>query len=1508
MVTDVWGTVVSFDSNLLISDSKFIGNVNQYCSSSAIAFRSIAFDYYQLTISNSQFINNTAIDSNGGAASILGGRISINNSYFESNSATNGGGVYACGKYHRISSLDISNTTFYNNTAILGGGGFFTEYCDSTANILSNQFLYNIASREGGGIRYTNTDYNRSININGTYFTQNYASFGGGIFISGGKYHTISNNHLANNYASFGGGVVVQSTVNLSHLHNLIEKNYAVVNGGGTYLDTSYDINIDSDNYTMNFVNVRDGGGMYLQRTSGYIVNSTFLSNFAPFGDGGGILFSYFNNITIKESIFDINGARRGSAISSDADSRLFITDSEMKGQWSSIGSIFISGSTNATLLKVSVHDNNSTSWAGGIALMGRSTTFIRECTISNNIADTSGGGLHIGGLIKALITNSTISFNRCSSSGGGVIITDMANVTFSNTIISNNTANSSGGGIIVASLSKPVFNNCSILGNTGHSSGGGATMLDRSNTSFVNCIISDNFTPNVGGGIAFTDQSLGNLESCIISRNTAGSDGGAIASTVSASITISDCTISSNTANSRGGGITISDFSVTTIINSFITNNFAISGGGIEVFDKVTVYITDSNLSFNNATTQGGAISASDYSTGALRNLTIISNVSRKGGAILASQYAEINVYDSFLKNNSANIGGGFVYSGRSKGGMNNCTLQYNYADYGGAIVCEDLSAPSISESNIIDNYAAVGGGIYIRDKASPSIGTTYFSNNFAHQNGGAIAMQDFSTAEIFNCLLEKNYAYKGGSLYLSQLVNATLVDLFVRENNATFGGGMFVYSSLSRFHNISISENSCTENGGGIYIFVDQVSGDLNLENILVLRNYANQGGGIYVLTVNAAPQVPSNQSPTESDKPYATLANFVLLENRALNGGGVFYTQFGSQNISFNGRINGNTASGYGGAIFIEVEPTGTVPSFVHGTYFMNNYASIGGGSFATNSIYPFNSSICSQCFFVNNTGGYQTPQGFCSVPHTVLGLSYPQTLTLNNETFSVSAILQDSFNSTVVGPYFKDMYLIGLYASDSSCILSFPDNSYSYAYVDEKTGLALFYDAVLQGKNNTSCTLIFNTTTESELLPSISQSTIKIDLYGCNSTTDTIHASQTLNIDYCGPEGGFWTLENIFIAVILALLLLVFLMLVWMIVLVINLKRGKKKKPKENFKDIPDFDGRPKITLQEILNDPQILVIPWEHLQQGDRLGIGAGGVVYSGTWQINGSTESERKVAMKQVLLCRPENITADLMHQFLIEIKLLSALKHKHIVELIGVSSPFANELYLITELMTRGSVDDVIDQKRDNLPPSLRMKLLIDAAKGVVYLHERNVIHRDLKPSNFLVDENWNCKVADLGVSTIKPALTKTLTVVGTPVYMAPEILLNRKYSESCDVYSFGIMMGEIFLGKKPYSSQESNDLLQAQLLYKICNEGLRPSTSGLPPALKQLAIECWNGEPQQRPSMSEVLNRLKRITNELSKASKKMDKKNKKNKKNKKTKGENQSLVTPDSETTIN
>eukprot|EP00475_Leptophrys_vorax_P030470 TRINITY_DN45696_c0_g1_i1.p1 TRINITY_DN45696_c0_g1~~TRINITY_DN45696_c0_g1_i1.p1 ORF type:complete len:223 (-),score=14.16 TRINITY_DN45696_c0_g1_i1:181-765(-) len=162
-------------------------------------------------------------------------------------------------------------------------------------------------------------------------------------------------------------------------------------------------------------------------------------------------------------------------------------------------------------------------------------------------------------------------------------------------------------------------------------------------------------------------------------------------------------------------------------------------------------------------------------------------------------------------------------------------------------------------------------------------------------------------------------------------------------------------------------------------------------------------------------------------------------------------------------------------------------------------------------------------------------------------------------------------------------------------------------------------------------------------------------------------------------------------------------------------------------------------------------------------------------------------------------------------------------------------------------------------------LPMVLRVAL--DVAKGMDFLHKNNIIHRDLKAANLLMDENEVVKVADFGVARVKANSGVMTAETGTYRWMAPEVIEHRAYDHKADIFSFGITVWEMLTGKLPYP-----DLTPLQAAVSVVQRGLRPPIpKGTHPRLAELLQRSWATNPSERPEFSEIIQIIGDIVQEL-------------------------------------
>ncbi|KAG4195054.1 hypothetical protein ERO13_A06G089200v2 [Gossypium hirsutum] len=261
------------------------------------------------------------------------------------------------------------------------------------------------------------------------------------------------------------------------------------------------------------------------------------------------------------------------------------------------------------------------------------------------------------------------------------------------------------------------------------------------------------------------------------------------------------------------------------------------------------------------------------------------------------------------------------------------------------------------------------------------------------------------------------------------------------------------------------------------------------------------------------------------------------------------------------------------------------------------------------------------------------------------------------------------------------------------------------------------------------------------------------------------------------------------------------------------------------------------------------------IQWENLQIGERIGIGSYGEVYQADW--NGT-----EVAVKKFL---DQDFSGDALVQFKCEVEIMLRLRHPNVVLFMGAVT-HSPHFSILTEFLPRGSLYKLLHRSNPQLDEKRRMRMALDVAKGMNYLHTSNptIVHRDLKTPNLLVDKNWVVKVCDFGLSRMKHhTFLSSKSTAGTPEWMAPEILRNEPANEKCDVYSFGVVLWELVTLRIPWKG-----LNPMQVVGAVGFQNRRLEIpEGIDPMVAQIIRECWQTEPHLRPSFAQLMYQLRRL-----------------------------------------
>ncbi|KVH94775.1 Protein kinase, catalytic domain-containing protein [Cynara cardunculus var. scolymus] len=264
--------------------------------------------------------------------------------------------------------------------------------------------------------------------------------------------------------------------------------------------------------------------------------------------------------------------------------------------------------------------------------------------------------------------------------------------------------------------------------------------------------------------------------------------------------------------------------------------------------------------------------------------------------------------------------------------------------------------------------------------------------------------------------------------------------------------------------------------------------------------------------------------------------------------------------------------------------------------------------------------------------------------------------------------------------------------------------------------------------------------------------------------------------------------------------------------------------------------------------------------------------GAESVVYDATLDGN-------RVAVKKPILSTSDDIN--------------NKLNHQGIAKLVAAHARPPNYMFFF-KFYESGNLSQKLHV--EEWSPAIDQSLMItrQLANALQYLHNIGIVHRDVKPANVLLDKRLRPHLADFGLSEYKRDLKQVTpenwrssgkptggfhkkNMVGTLIYMAPEVLRKEVHTEKSDVYSFGVLINELLTGVVPYTDLRTEaqahtvlemNYTEQQLTAAVVSEGLRPALAGIeggaPSRLLSLIERCWDADTCNRPSFDDIITEL--------------------------------------------
>ncbi len=244
---------------------------------------------------------------------------------------------------------------------------------------------------------------------------------------------------------------------------------------------------------------------------------------------------------------------------------------------------------------------------------------------------------------------------------------------------------------------------------------------------------------------------------------------------------------------------------------------------------------------------------------------------------------------------------------------------------------------------------------------------------------------------------------------------------------------------------------------------------------------------------------------------------------------------------------------------------------------------------------------------------------------------------------------------------------------------------------------------------------------------------------------------------------------------------------------------------------------------------------------------------------------------ERDVALKELNVpgYLSEEEKAEVRERFRLEAKAAARLAHPHILTVHDIILS-GDRQYIVMEYLEGKTMREILAERRLSAVEVLSIAPMI--CEALDYAHRQGIIHRDVKPDNIFVLQDGNIKIADFGIAKMIRMSDRTHTdvIMGTPNYIAPEVVQGKPYDHRVDIFALGVTIYEMLTGRRPFDAE--NDFA---IIYKVATEepvSLSEVVEGLPPSLVHAVHKALQKDPSLRyPSMEEFKADLMEVRSEL-------------------------------------